>query len=64
MTGLPEEVQHVTEQEGEDLPHITGIRKIVSLSRITQIKQSSQCLKCWEDTKWGRCMREDAGHGC
>ena len=54
MAGLPEEVQHVTEQEGEDLPHITGIRRIVSLSRITQIKQSSECLKCWEETKWGR----------
>lgn len=54
MAGLPEEVQHVTGQEGEDLPHITGIRKIVSVSRIPQIKQSGQCLKHQEGTERGR----------
>lgn len=54
MAGLPEEVQHVTGQEGEDLPHITGIRKIVSVSGIPQIKQSGQGLKRKEGAEQGR----------
>ena len=36
------------------LPHITGIRKIVSVSRIPQIKQSGQRLKRQEGTEQGR----------